>query len=221
MVTQESAGRLEPAASRFDTRLLIKFSLVSVEAFMSTAAQSPAMASFSDKYFHGFVVAYDREEIQFPVYVIAIGGALLLAAAVMKENIIFLIFAVTLACAAYYNFPLLETGRTRLAASRYGLFVEGVGVLSWQAVERLDLIPVVVRAISYLELEVVLNRPLIRSLIFDGRSMPLHRLMMRHPAWITPRNTIRIPLEIFDRPARDIYESFVRVWRYNCGRIDQ
>ncbi len=164
---------------------------------MSTATQGRAMARFSDRYFHGYVVAYDREEIvsrlchrrrqRFAARWRGREG---------KRRLVDLRRHPRLR--GLFNYPLLETGRTRLAASRYGLFVEGLGVLNWQAVERLDLIPVVVRAISYRELE-----------------------LMRQPASVTSRNTIRIPLEIFDCPARDIYESFVRVWRYNRGRPEQ
>ena len=124
----------------------------------------------------------------FPVYVIAVGSAFAARwrGREGKRRLVDLRRHPRLR--GLFNYPLLETGRTRLAASRYGLFVEGLGVLNWQAVERLDLIPVVVRAISYRELE-----------------------LMRQPASVTSRNTIRIPLEIFDCPARDIYESFVRV----------
>ena len=105
-----------------------------------------AMATVSDKSFDGYVVAYDREEIQFPVYVLAIGGAALIIAAFIKENVILLIIGFVIGCIAYYNYPLVETGRPRLAATRDGLFIEGLGLLLWRAIKRIDLVPVVVRA---------------------------------------------------------------------------
>ena len=165
---------------------------------MSTATQGRAMARFSDRYFHGYVVAYDREEIVSRLCHRRRQRYLLLLGAAVKENVVLLIFAVTLACAAYSIIHCLKPGVRGSLRAATDCLSKVFGVLNWQAVERLDLIPVVVRAISYRELE-----------------------LMRQPASVTSRNTIRIPLEIFDCPARDIYESFVSVWRYNRGRPER
>ena len=175
------------------------------------------MATVGDNRFDGYAVAYDREEIQFPVYVLAAGGAALLVGALIIENVILLVFAVVVGCIAYHNYPLVETGRTRLAASRHGLFIEGLGLLKWRTVKRIDLVPVVVRAITYHELEITLNQPLQSALAADGHGGAAHRRLMRLPSSLTPKNTIRIPLDVFDRPAREIHRTFLRIWRYNRG----
>jgi hypothetical protein len=175
------------------------------------------MATVSDKTFDGYAVAYDREEIQFPVYVLAVGSVALLIAAFIRENVFLFAFAVVVGCIAYHNYPLLETGRPRLAASRHGLFIEGLGLLQWRAVEHIDIIPVVVRAIIYHELEILLNQPLASALAVDWRSRPLHRTLMRLPSSLSSKNTIRIPLDVLDRPAHEIHRTFLRMWRHYRG----
>jgi hypothetical protein len=178
------------------------------------------MATVSDTCLDGYVVAYDREEIQFPVCVLAVVSAVLLVGAYTNENVILLVLSVIIGCIAYYNFPLLETGRPRLAANRYGLFIEGLGLLKWRAVERIDIISVVVRANSYQELEIALNQPVNNALAADGRVRPAHLRLMRLPwAWCSEK-TIRIPLEVFDRPALEIYRTFLRLWLY-YGSVDR
>ncbi len=175
------------------------------------------MATMGDNKFDGYAVAYDREEIQFPVYVLAVGSAALLVGAFIKENVILLVFAVVVGCIAYHSYPLVETGRPRLAASHHGLFIEGLGLLKWRAVKRIDLVAVVVRAITYHELLVILNQPLSSALAADGRRQPAYRALMRLPSSITSVDTIRVPLDVFDRPAREIYRTFLRIWQYNRG----
>jgi hypothetical protein len=175
------------------------------------------MSTVGDNRFDGYAVAYDREEIQFPVYVLAAGSAALLAAAFIKENLILLFFAVVVGCIVYHNYPLIETGRPRLIASHHGLFIEGLGLLKWRAVKRIDLVAVVVRAITYNELLLTLNQPLSSALAADGRSRPAYRALMRLPSSVTSIDTIRVPLDVFDRPAREIHRTFLRIWQYNCG----
>jgi hypothetical protein len=118
------------------------------------------MATLGDNRFEGYVVAHDREEIQFPVYVLAAGSVALLAGALIKEDVTLLVFAFVLGGIAYHNYPLVETGRPRLAASHHGLYIEGLGLLEWRAVKRVDLVPVVVRATTYHELEITRTGPL-------------------------------------------------------------
>jgi len=175
------------------------------------------MATVGGTRLDGYAVAYDREEIQFPVYVLAVGGSALLVGAFIKENVILLVFAVVIGCVAYHNYPLVETGRPRLAAGPYGLFIEGLGLLKWRAVKRIDLVPVIVRAITYHELEIALNQPLSSALAADGRCRPVYRALMRLPSSLTSKNTIRIPLDVFDRPSYEIHRTFLRIWRYNRG----
>jgi hypothetical protein len=175
------------------------------------------MAARSDKSFDGYAVAYDREEIQFPVYVLAVGSVALLVGAFLKTNVVLLLLGFVLGCMAYHNYPLLETGRPRLAANRDGLSIEGLGVLRWRAIERIDLIPVVIRAMTYQELEVSLRQTLDSALAADWRRRPAHRVLMRLPWSMRSKNAIRIPLDIFDEPPDKIHRMFLSIWQYNRG----
>jgi hypothetical protein len=163
--------------------------------------------------FDGYTVAYDRDEIQFPVYVLVVVGTIMLASSIMHHNIF--IFALGLAAAffSFYNFPLLETGKPRLGAGQYGMFVEGLGVIPWRSIAKIDLEPVMLRGMLYHELHVTLARPLSSALVADWRHGRWHRTLMRVP-WSQHDNLIRIPLDVFDHEPQDIYRSFDRLWRY-------
>ena len=99
----------------------------------------------SQNHTHGYTLAYERDELQFPVYVVALIGAGFTAAAIAFDNIF--LFGVAL-CAfgfAYYNYPLLETGRPRLGAGQYGILAEGLGIIAWRAIKELDMVAVDMR----------------------------------------------------------------------------
>ena len=161
----------------------------------------------------GYTVAYEGEDLYFPVFIVLAVGAGLLAYAFAKGNAFLLGPGAAALGFAYYNVPLLETGRPRLGAGQYGLFVEGLGVIAWRAVSTMDLIAVSSRGTVEQELCVTLGKPLDAALIADWRRRPAHRLLMRLP-WTMRGNEIRIPLEIFDRPPREIHYNMTRLWRY-------
>ncbi|MFT3731060.1 MAG: hypothetical protein QM780_06485 [Hyphomicrobium sp.] len=112
---------------------------------------------------------------------------------------------------AYYNFPLLETGKPRIGAGQYGIFAEGLGIVAWGSIKEIELAPVEVRGSTSNELRIMLEDPLDRALIADWRKRPFYRFLMRLP-WISaPNNVIRIPLDVFDRPADEIMRTFNRM----------
>jgi len=113
----------------------------------------------------------------------------------------------------YHNYPLLETGRPRIGAGQYGLFVEGLGVIAWRAIESIDLIAVTSRGVVDQELSVTLREPVDRALIADWRRRPLYRMLMRLP-WSMKGNTIRIGLEPFDQSPTQIHQNLMRLWQY-------
>ena len=100
----------------------------------------------------GYSVTYNRDEIQFPVYVVAILGAALLAGAWVYGLTILLVLGVIAAGIAYYNFPLLESGRPTLGANQYGIFIQGFGLIRWRAIDRIDIVQIAQRASDIHEL---------------------------------------------------------------------
>lgn len=165
----------------------------------------------------GYTVAYDQDEIQFPVYVIAAVAAALIAAAVYNESLILLLLGFMAACGALYNFPLIETGRPRLGAGQYGLFVEGLGLVDWRAVDHIEILPDLIRGLELEVLEIGLKTDVENALIIDWRKRPIWRVAMRLP-WKMPKpRTIRITLGVLDRPSEEIHATFLRMWRYYRG----
>ena len=164
----------------------------------------------SQNHTHGYTLAYERDELQFPVYVVALIGAGFTAAAIAFDNIF--LFGVAL-CAfgfAYYNYPLLETGRPRLGAGQYGIFAEGLGIIAWRAIKDLDMVAVDMRGSTSNELRITLLEPLERALLADWRKRPIHRFLMRLPWSMAAKDVIRIPLDVLDHPADEIHANFSR-----------
>ena len=111
----------------------------------------------------GYSVTYGREEIQAPVYFIAFLAAVLLAAGLVWGSSVALALGVGAAGVAYYNFPLIER-RPIVGANQYGIFVQGLGLIRWSAIDRIDLVEIAVRASTIHELQIGLeNAPLQRA----------------------------------------------------------
>lgn len=163
---------------------------------------------------HGYTVAYEREEIQFPVYVVAFVGACMATIGVAMDNIILIAIALLAFGFAYYNYPLLETGKPRIGAGQYGIFAEGLGILSWRAIKEINLLPVGIRGSMSNELRITLSEPLEKALLADWRQRPIYRLLMRLPWGTTGDGVLRIPLDVFDQPASEISERFGRMMKF-------
>jgi hypothetical protein len=163
---------------------------------------------------HGYTVAYEREEIQFPVYVVAFVGACMATVGAAMDNIFLIALALFALGFAFHNYPLLETGKPRIGAGQYGIFAEGLGIISWRAIKEIRLLPVDMRGATSNELRITLLEPLDKSLLADWRRRPLHRLLMRLPWGMAPDNVIRIPLDVFDHPAGEIVEHFTRMMNF-------
>lgn len=162
----------------------------------------------------GYIVAYDQDEIQFPVYVtIAIGLAFIAASFVVGTAILFALGLMTLGF-AYYNYPLLETGRPRIGAGQYGIFVEGLGIIAWRAVGDIALVPTFSRGVQHSEMLITLDEPLERSLIADWRRRPVPRNLMRLPWSMAEDDVIKIPLDVMDHPANEIFVAFKRMMTF-------
>ena len=115
---------------------------------------------------------------------------------------------------AYYNYPLLETGRPRLGAGQYGIFAEGLGIIAWRAIKELDLVAVDMRGSTSNELRITLPEPLERALLADWRKRPIHRFLMRLPWSMAAKDVIRIPLDVLDHPADEIHANFMRIMSF-------
>lgn len=171
----------------------------------------------TEKDFISYTVAYDQDEIQFPVYVLGAIAVGLLVAAALYVNPALLALGFLAACAALYNFPLIETGRPRLGAGQHGLFIEGLGLIAWRSIDRIEILPDVVRGVTFDLLEIELKTPIDRALIIDWRKRPWWRWAMRLPAWVSGGRSIKVTLGVLDRPPLEIRDTFLRMWRYHRG----
>jgi len=173
-----------------------------------------SMPALNQEHTHGYTVAYEREELPFPVYVVGFIGACFAVAGFALDNIFLIALALIAFGFAYYNFPLLETGRPRIGAGQYGIFADGLGIVSWRAIKQMDLVPVEIRGSASNELRITLEEPFERALLADWRKRPFYRFLMRLPWTRVGKDVIRIPLDVFDRPADEIHRNFVRMMAF-------
>jgi hypothetical protein len=184
-------------------------------ALLNGTPVNGSMASDTD--IVGYTIGYDQEDMQFPVYAMTALAVVLIAAGVIKGFAILAAVGLLPAAVAYYNLPLLERGRPRIGSGQYGLFIEGLGLVSWGAIDRIETLELMERTGNSLDLVIGLKRPVQESLLADWRVRPLLRRGMRLPWRLESKTEIRIPLDVLDRPASEIKETFVRMWRFNRG----
>jgi hypothetical protein len=161
----------------------------------------------------GYSVAYGRDEERFPVYLLALLSAALLAGAWVTGSSLALVLGVAAAGATYYNFPLLET-RPTIGANEYGVFIQGLGLIRWRAIDRIDLVAIAERAEINHELQIALNMTVTSALVADWRKQPFWRSLMRIPWAMTHSNVVRINIDPFDHPPDEIHRTLTRMWRH-------
>jgi hypothetical protein len=172
----------------------------------------------SSEQINGYTVAYEREELQFPVYLLALIAAVLVAGGLYNGMPLLTALAIVPLTGVFYNLPLLETGRWRIAAGQYGFVLEGHGLIDWRAIDGIDLVSKDDRGAVSMELHVDLKVPVAQALILDWRRRSFLRSLMRLPwSWAAPRK-IRVPLDIMDKPAPEIHATLQRMWRYYRGQ---
>jgi hypothetical protein len=162
----------------------------------------------------GYSVVYGRDDTHFPVYITAALAAIFFTAAWITSAIYWLVLAAAATGFAYYNIPLLDTGRPTIGANQYGIFIQAFGLIRWRAIERIDLVEIAERAMTVHELQIVLGTPLGSALVADWRKQPIYRLPMRLPWRMDHNGVVRVNLEPFDRPPDEIHRTILRMWRY-------
>jgi hypothetical protein len=171
-------------------------------------------ANLDERNAGGYSVAYSRDDTYFPVYITAALALIFFTAAWITGEIYWLALAIAAGGFAYYNIPLLETGRPTIGANQYGIFIQAFGLMRWRAIERIDLTEIAERAMTIHELQIVLNAPLASALVADWRQQPGYRTLMRLPWSMDHNRVVRVSLEPFDRPPDEIHRTFLRMWRY-------
>lgn len=162
----------------------------------------------------GYSVAYSRDDTNFPVYVTAALAAIFVTTTWITGALYWLVPAAAAAGFAYYNIPLLETGRPTIGANQYGIFIQAFGLIRWRAIERIDLAEIAERAMTVHELQIALNGTLAGALVVDWRKQPVYRALMRQPWRMDHKGVVRVSLEPFDRAPDEIHRTFLRMLRY-------
>ena len=160
----------------------------------------------------GFILPYNRSDAA-RFHVLAAITAATFAAWLTWGYQLLSITAILAGCSAYYFFPFTES-RPRLGANEYGLFIDGFGLVAWRAIGEVNLVTYSVRTLEMEELHVKLIQPVNGALLADWRRLPIWRLLMRLPWNMGCDNTVRINLQPFAPPAKEIHRRVFRMWRY-------
>ncbi len=164
--------------------------------------------------FGGYTVRYGHEKGQFRVFVLSAIGIAFTVSALYMGSILLLAIGIAALGTAYYFFPLIESDRPRLGANQYGVFIEGLGLIGWRSIGKIDMVHIAVRTMMTHELQIKLTQPLSQALLVDWRGMPIYRLLMRLPWIMSHDNTIRVNLEPFADPPDEIERTLKRMQRH-------
>ncbi len=106
-----------------------------------------------------FSVGYNRSQGEPIVFGCLLLG-LLFAVVGLAGGVPFLAVAALVPLAiAFWHTPMIEKGASQLGASGEGLFVERIGVIDWDAIDRIDVKRTAVRSIELTRLEILLACP--------------------------------------------------------------
>lgn len=161
----------------------------------------------------GYSVTYGGEEIEAPVYVVALLAAALLAAGFVTGGTLWLALGVAAAGVTYYNVPLLER-RPTMGANQYGIFIQGLGLIRWRAIDSIDLVEVAMRANTTHELQIGLKERLSSALVTDWRKQPFWRSLMRLPWTMSRSNVVGVNLDPFNKEPDEVHRTLLRLWRH-------
>ena len=166
----------------------------------------------------GYTVGYAAAKGSFRVYICFALAAILLAVWFYSSQSVVLVLSAFFAATAYYFYPLIETGKVRLGAGEYGVFVEGFGIIPWRSIDDVRLSTYAVRSIIVNEIHIKLAKSLPQALAADWRSLPYYRLLMKQPWSMSADNVVRINLEPFSGRPEDIVGAIRRNRRFFGGQ---
>ncbi|MGF1622804.1 MAG: hypothetical protein ACFCUR_19630 [Rhodomicrobiaceae bacterium] len=159
-----------------------------------------------------YVLPYAPRSGDFNFNAMALIAVLFLGLCIVSAYAPLLAVAAAAGSVAYYYYPLKES-TPRIGAGQYGVFIDGLGLISWRAIDSIEAVPFTSRLAQTYELQIRLNRPLDAALLADWRKLSIWRLLMKLPWHMKTGDLVRIPLEPFEPPASEIHEAFTRLWK--------
>lgn len=165
----------------------------------------------------GYTVAYGREDAAFPVYLTGFLSAVFIAGWTASGYLTLLALGSFCLLFAYYNFPLTETGRPRVGANQYGVFIEGLGLVSWRSIRSIDLITIAIRADTLHEIHITPAQPLPRALIADWRQRPWWRRGMRLVWRLGKGDVVHLKVDALENSPHEIHHRLQKMWRFYRG----
>lgn len=95
---------------------------------------------------------------------------------------------------AFYFYPFIDTKNAQLGADARGLYVGGLGMIGWRAIEDFQIVRTAVRTVEKAELRVRLNTPLQEALVMQDEVSWWRRLMARN-WWVKGNDEVTVRLE--------------------------
>ena len=162
----------------------------------------------------GYAIGYAKGKGTFRVYILGVGDIIFLAVAFTSGSQLALILGCAGLVSAFFFYPLIESGKARIGANQYGVFIEGFGLIAWRGIAGLRIAKRAIRNIAVHELEITLSRTMDGAVMADWRDLPYHRLLMRLPWRMPSDDKVLIDLEPFGSEPETILSEIQRRWRY-------
>ncbi len=128
---------------------------------------------------HPLAVPFDQRSGEMMVYGGGFAALFVLSIALARLELAYFLAAFALAGLAFHFVPFVSKRRPALHASGDGLLISGVGLLSWDAIQRAEIINKSVRTIRNAELHLTLSRPLAAALRSPDDGGWVRRLMVQ------------------------------------------
>lgn len=155
------------------------------------------------------VVSYGKKTAETMVYGASAIAALTFFIAFLTGTPFLVILGVVAACVAFFYSPYMRKDDPPLVIENRGIYLSGIGVIGWDAMEQVAYKTFAVRTLLNPTLLIKLKKPLPSGLVEkDKPSFPARYLAK---CWrIEKETTIKVPMQPFEQPHDTIVEAVDR-----------
>lgn len=151
----------------------------------------------------GFATGYAPNSGDMMVYGGGVATLIGVLATFVNGEPAFLILSLAGSFASFFYWPTIDTKRPQLGASEEGIYVAGIGIIGWGAVENWQVERHALRTMRLARLVITLDRPVSEALV-RKEPFSLLRALSTKNAKVRGGQTIRVDLHTLGMAADDI-----------------
>lgn len=155
------------------------------------------------------IVTYAKKTAETMVYGGSSIAALTFFIAFLTGTPFLVILGIAAACIAYFYSPYLRKDDPPMVIENRGIYVSGIGLIGWDAIEEVAYKTFAVRTLLNPTLIITLRRPLPTGLVEQDEPSFPNRFLAK--CWrMEKEKTIKVPLQPFEQPHDTIIEAVDR-----------